>query len=582
MPYDQDLIEDQASPTFSVPQPASVTPLAFAVATTLGLSACGGDPSATSGSINSDAMAGPPASSPASPPASTISESQAARFLLQASMGVTREQIQRVQTLGYSAWLDEQFTIAGNGSRWDWLVKKGMNASTYRNSQAGFDSCAWRKLISSPDTLRQRITLALSEILVVSIQGLVNGGGWKAFAAANYLDLLEANCFGNYRDILQKVSTSTTMSLYLTYRGNTKYNPSTGALPDENYAREVMQLFSIGLIQLNLDGSAVMNNGIPAETYGLDDITGLARIFTGWDLDLTTSNTSTPDYHRRPLRLVPTKHEFGSSSFLGKTIPAGLRGEEALKMSLDILFAHPNVAPFISRQLIQRLVTSNPSAGYIKRVATVFNNNGGGVKGDMKAVIKAILLDDEARDESNLSNPQFGKLKEPMLRFCAWARSFAANSKSDTWLIGDTSDAGSRLGQSPLRSPTVFNYFRPGYVPPNTSIANSHLVAPEMQIVNESSVVGYVNFMQSAINASRDVGDLTADYRGLLSLADNASALVSELNLLLAANQIGSNSIALITQAINSMRSGSDGYRYQRIYAALTLVLASPEFIVLK
>lgn len=578
MPYDQDqkeegLLSEQSS-TLNTLHKSIVS----ALGATLGLSACGGETPSLTNSSNEAMMAGPPAA----PPAFSISETQAARFLLQASMGATREQIKRVQTLGYSAWLDEQFSLLGNGSRWDWLVKKGLNASTYRKSQAGFDSCAWRKLIVSPDTLRQRMTLALSEILVVSIQGLVNGAGWKAFAAANYLDLLEANCFGNYRDILQKVSMSTTMSLYLTYRGNAKYNPNTGALPDENYAREVMQLFSIGLIQLNLDGSVVMENGIPAETYGLDDITGLARVFTGWDLDLTTSNTSTPDYHRRPLRLVPNKHEFGSSSFLGKTIPAGISGEEALKMSLDILFAHPNVAPFISRQLIQRLVTSNPSADYIKRVATVFNNNGGGVKGDMKAVIKAILLDDEARNESNLSNPQFGKIKEPMLRFIAWARAFNAVSNGDTWLIGDTSDAGSKLGQSPLRSPTVFNYFRPGYVPPNTSIANSHLVAPEMQIVNESSVVGYVNFMQSAINASRGVGDLTADYRGLLGLADEAGALVNELNLLLAANQISPNSIALIAQAINSMRSGSDGYRYQRIYAALTLVLASPEFIVLK
>ncbi len=578
MPYDQDQPQDMTQA--NAPSIASnrVPALTTTLATSFALSACGGENGSPSTSTTSSNLAGPPAAINTT----AISETQAARFLLQASMGVTREQIQRVQSLGYNAWLDEQFAVPSNGTRWDWLVKKGMNASTYRTSQAGFDSCAWRKLISSPDTLRQRITLALSEILVVSIQGLVNGGGWKAFAAANYLDLLEANCFGNYRDILQKVSTSTTMSLYLTYRGNTKYNPTTGALPDENYAREVMQLFSIGLIELNLDGSPVTKNGLPVETYGLDDITGLARVFTGWDFDLTTSNTSTPDYHKRPLRQVATKHEYGSSTFLGKSIPANVSGEVALSMSLDILFAHPNVAPFISRQLIQRLVTSNPSPAYIARVATVFNNNGIGVKGDMKAVIKAILLDNEARDTSGTSNAQFGKIREPMMRFLGWARSFAATSKADTWLIGDTSDAGTKLGQSPLRSPTVFNYFRPGYVPPNTSIANANLVAPEMQIVNESSVVGYVNFMQAAINGSRGVGDLTANYQSLLLLADNANTLVAELNLLLAANQLSTASIALITNAINSMRSGVDTYRYQRIYAALTLVMASPEFIVLK
>ncbi|TXI95536.1 MAG: DUF1800 domain-containing protein [Burkholderiaceae bacterium] len=549
---------------------------AVVTALSVALSACGGNTDTKLPSTAESAPAGPPLASV------NISDEQAARFLLQASMGVTRTHIQRVQALGYSAWIDEQFTTAGNGSRWDWLVSKGMNAATYRNSQAGFDSCAWRKLISSPDTLRQRITLALSEIIVVAIQGLVNGGGWKAFAAANYLDLLEANCFGNYRELLQKVSLTTTMSLYLTYRGNTKYNPQTGALPDENYAREIMQLFSIGLLKLNQDGTPIVVNGANVETYGLDDITGLARVFTGWDFDLTTSNTSTPDYHRRQLKQVPIKHESGSASFLGQTIPAGVSGEVALSMSIDILFAHPNVAPFISQQLIQRLVTSNPSPAYVARVSAVFNNNGSGVKGDMKAIIKAILLDDEARQPSSSSDTTRGKIREPMLRFLAWARSLNAKSASDTWKLGDTSDAGSKLGQSPLRSPTVFNFFRPGYVPPNTSIANAGLVAPEMQIVSESSVVGYVNFMQTAVNGSRGVGDLKADYSALLPLADNATALVAELNLLLAANQISASNASLISNAIASMRTGSDSLRLQRIYAALTLVLASPEFIVLK
>ncbi len=512
----------------------------------------------------------------------SITQAEAARFLMQAGMGASRAQISRVQQLGYSAWIDEQFNLPLTTSRWDWLVSKGFHDATYRNSEAGFDACAWRKLISSPDVLRQRMTLALSEILVVSIDGLVNGGGWKSFAAANYLDMLEKNCFGNYRDILQKVTTSTAMSLYLTYRGNTKYNPITGALPDENYARELMQLFTIGLIKLNPDGSSVTKNGVPVESYSLEDITGLARVFTGWDFDLTTSNTTTPDYHRRALKQVPSKHENGTASFLGKTLPAGLAGEVQLGMSLDILFTHANIAPFISRQLIQRFVTSNPSAGYISRVSAIFINNGKGVRGDLKAVIKAILLDTEARSSANLSNPRFGKVREPLLRFLAWARTFNANSPADTWLIGNTNDLGTRLGQSPLRSPTVFNFFRPGYVPPNTAIANASLVAPEMQLVNESSVAGYLNFMQFAVNGSRRVGDLSADYRNLLPLADNATTLVNELNLLLAAQQISSNNITTIKNAISSMPSGTDSNRLQRIHAALTLVLATPEFIVLK
>lgn len=562
------------------------TTSAISAGVLLSLSACGGNSSITDNGDKQAASNNPNNAAMASAPANAslvaISETEAARFLAQAGLEITRDQIRKVQSLGYSAWLDEQIAMPPSMSRWDWLVSKGMNDISLRNSQAGFDACAWRKLINSPDTLRQRVSLALSEILVISINGLVNGGGWKAFAAAHYLDLLEANCFGNYRELLEKVSTSTAMSLYLTFRGNTKFNPTTGALPDENYARELMQLFSIGLLQLHQDGSVVLQNGIPSETYTLDDITGLARVFTGWDFDLSGSNLSTPDYHRRPLKQIPAKHESGASSFLGQTIPAGLSGEAALSMSLDIIFAHPNVAPFISRQLIQRLVTSNPSPAYVARVGAVFNANSAGIKGDLKAVIKAILLDEEARTPANLSKTDFGKVREPMIRFLNWARSFNANSASDTWRIGDTSDAGTKLGQSPLRSPSVFNFFRPGYVPPNSAIANANLVAPEMQIVSESSVVGYINFMQNAVSGARNVGDLRADYSALISLADKPQALVAELNLLLAANQIDSNNTNSIVNAIASMPIKNERERNQRIYAALTLVLAAPEFIVLK
>lgn len=556
-------------------QEANLTSLGtILVASSAVLSACGGG---GGGSTSTPSPGGGDA-----PPPVVVSDSMAARFLLQASLNVSRAQIQQVQTLGYDKWLDAQMALPASTSRWDWMVSKGFNDISYKNSEAGFDPSAWRKLISSTDGLRQRVCLALSEIFVVSVSGLVNGGGWKAFCAASYLDLLEQNCFGNYRDLLQKISTSTAMSLYLTYRGNAKFNPKTGAYPDENYAREIMQLFSIGLLQLNEDGTPKLSNGQAIETYANEDISGLARVFTGWDLDLSSSNMNTPDYLRRPLIQAPNLHETGASTFLGQTIAAGLSGEAALSASLDIIFAHPNVAPFISKQLIQRLVTSNPSAAYVGRISKVFNNNGSGVKGDLKALIKAILLDDEARNSAALSNPLFGKVKEPILRFVAWARTFTANSAGDAWAIGDTSDVASRLGQSPLRSPSVFNFFRPGYVPPNSGIASANLVAPEMQIVNESSVVGYINFMQSAITGVRYVGDLRADYSSLLTIAGDANALVDELNLLLAANQISSANISLIKTAVNSMPSSTDALKTQRIYAALTLVLATPEFIVLK
>ncbi len=504
-----------------------------------------------------------------------ITPHQAARFLTQASMGVSRAHIARVQVLGYAGWLDEQFAMAPSTSRWDALVAGGYNAPERKNSEAGADAAIWRKLLSSPDTLRQRVTLALSEILVSAIHGYV-GGGWRQFSAATYLDLLEAHAFGNYRTLLEVVSLCAPMGEFLTYRNNARFNPKTGALPDENYARELMQLFTIGLVQLNLDGTPRLDDGEVQETYGLDDISGLARVFTGWNYDMAGADASTPDFKRRPMVLNAARHERGAKTFLGTTIAAGTSGSASLSLALDTLFAHPNVAPFITRQLIQRLVCGDPAPAYVARVATVFNDDGTGLKGNLRAVLRAILLDDDARGAAALSDPRSGKLREPVLRLAAWARAFGAHSPSNAWAIGNTSDAGSKLGQSPLRSPSVFNFFRPGYVPPGAV----GMAAPEFQITNESTVVGYVNYMQNVV--SRGVGDVRADYSAVLPLADTAGVLVDELNLLLAAGQLSDATVALITDAIASMPLGRDGARRNRLYAALVLVLAAPEFLIQK
>jgi uncharacterized protein (DUF1800 family) len=502
---------------------------------------------------------------------------EAARFLAQASLGATHAHIARVQSIGYAAWIDEQMAVPISSTRFDDLLADGYG-SVNSADRTGFDHVAWRKLITAPDTFRQRITLALSEIVVVTVAGV--GGGWPGFSASTFLDLLDANAFGNYRTLLQAISTSAPMSEFLTYRGNVKYNPATGAQPDENYARELMQLFTIGLQQLELDGSVKSVGGVPLETYTLDDITGLARVFTGWNYDFAGGNNSKPDSHRRPLIQNPAQHELGSKTFLGSTIPAGTDGVASLTMALDILFAHPNVAPFISRQLIQRLVSSNPTPGYIARVATVFNNDGTGVKGNLKAVIKAILLDDEARKIDAQPADRSGKQREPILRFTAWARAYGAASTSDKWHIDNTSSGAYALGQSPLRAPSVFNFFRPGYVPPNSAIAISGLVAPEFQITNESSVAGYVNFMQKAV--STGVGGFKADYSSLMPLADDAAALVSDIALVLAADQLTASTKSTIIAAVDSVPPGTDPNRLKRIYTAMLLVLASPEFIVLK
>lgn len=492
-------------------------------------------------------------------------------------MGATREHIAQVQSIGYAAWLDEQIALPASPTRWDYLLSRGYNSIGNKNGEAGADAAIWRKLLSSPDTLRQRVTFALSEILVTSISGL--SGGWKAFTAAAFLDLMETEAFGNYRRLLEKVSTSAAMGEYLTYRGNVKFRASTGAMPDENYARELMQLFTIGLVRLDLDGTPRLAGGQQEETYGLDDIAGLARVFTGWNYDLAGGNTDSPDYKRRPMTVTASAHETGTKQFLGKTIAAGASGEESLKQALDTIFAHANVAPFVSRQLIMRLVCSNPSPAYVTRVATVFNNDGTGARGNLGAVVKAILLDNEARSAPQMAD-QFGKQREPILRLAAWARAFKASSASDAWAVGNTSDPATRLGQSPLRAASVFNFFRPGYVPPNSAVATAGMVAPEFQLTNESSVVGYINFMQTVV--SRGVGDVRADYTALLPLADTAQQLLDELNLVLAANQLSTSTLSLLRGAIDSMPAGNDAARTNRIHAALTLVLAAPEFIIQK
>ena len=571
-------IDSDLEHTLEANSPRRAVPAA-AVLTAALLSACGGGGDSGPGP-GTPAPAPTPPVVPPPPVVEVPTEMQASRFLAQASMGATREELAKVRSLGYAGWLDAQFSMAPTSARWDWLVAGGYNALANKNSEAGADASQWRKLLSSPDTLRQRVTLALSEIVVAAVTGFV-GGGWKAFSAAAFLDILEENAFGNYRTLLGQVSLSAPMGEFLTYRGNVKFNAATGAMPDENYAREVLQLFTIGLVQLNLDGTQKLTSGLPTETYTLDDITGLARVFTGWNYDLPAgANTDTPDFKRKPMTQTASRHETGTKSFMGTTIAAGVDGAASLTQALDAIFAHANVGPFISRQLIQRLVCSNPTPAYVARVASVFNDDGAKVKGNLKAVVKAILLDDEARTAAKLSDPAFGKLREPVLRLTAWARAFKATSPSEAWGVGNTSDPGTRLGQSPLRSPSVFNFFRPGYVPPGSAIGNAGMVAPEFQITNESTVVGYVNYMQNVI--SKGTGDVKANYATLLPLADTAQALLDEINLLLVAGQLSVATVALIKGGLDAMPAGTEAARLNRIYAALVMVMAAPEFIVQK
>jgi uncharacterized protein (DUF1800 family) len=370
------------------------------------------------------------------------------------------------------------------------------------------------------------------------------------------------------------------MGSYLSYRGNRKANAATGSLPDENYAREVMQLFSIGLLELNVDGTPKLVAGATKETYVQDDVSQLARVFTGWDLDTSVGTVDTPDRYMRAMVQIPARHELGTKSFLGTTIAANTDGVQSLKLALDALLAHANTGPFVSRQLIQRLVTSNPSAAYVGRVAAVFNNNGSGVKGDLKAVVRAVLLDADARSDANLTQANWGKLREPLIRFIHWARTFGAVSPDDSWNVGDLSDPATRLGQSPLRATTVFNFFRPGYVPPNSDLGTQGITAPEFQITTETSVAGWINFMQRTVNTG--VGNVKGVYTALMPLVSDSAALLAELNVLLAAGQISASTLALMKTALDTISTSTTTGQNNRLYAALTLVLAAPEYIAQK
>lgn len=561
-------VEAAAAPLVAAPDAAAIPPpatAALAVAGSAMLAACGGDSAS-------------PSPSPSPTPVPTVlTQQQASRFLSQAAIGYAHTDISTVANGSIQSWLSAQFALARPQKFWDFLKAGSYDAAANINNNAGYEAMVWSQLMGSNDVLRQRIGLALLDQWVVSIDGLT--GSWRAFAMAAYFDILWDNAFGNYRDLMEGVSTSVAMGLYLTFLGSVKANPGTGAIPDENYARELMQLFTIGLYQLNMDGTQVLSGGAPVPTYAQADVSQAARVWTGYTY--ANAINATPDRLQLPMINNPSTHESGATSFLGISIPAGNDGPTSRKLALDGLFNHANVPPFVSKQLIQHLVTSNPSPAYVQRVATVFANNGSGVRGDMKAVITAILIDSEARDDATaLASTNFGKVREPVVRLVQWAKAFGVTSPTNQWPFGNTSSTANRLAESPGHAPSVFNWFRPGYVPPGTTLASNGLVGPEFQIVNEPSVVAYVNFMAAVI--ANGAGEAKPDYSALTVLATSSQALLDELNLVLAAGQISAATIAQMKAALDTISVSTSAGLNNRIYAAITLVMAAPEYLVLR
>jgi uncharacterized protein (DUF1800 family) len=550
------------------------------VAVALAAAACGGSNSSSSedGTLVSR-LRGSLIEASAS---TALTSDEASRLLAQGTFGADRAEVDRVTGMTTSAWLDEQFAVPRTESHFSWLQAQGYtNPDQHIFAQGTVEYSMWRKFLSSPDQLRQRMVYAMTQILVVNVQA--TEGWWPAYKLAYYLDVIEEHAFGNYRQLLEAVTLSQAMGEYLSMRGSRKADAG-GRQPDENYAREIMQLFTIGLVQLNADGTPAMVNNRAVPAYTEDDVKGLARVFTGWEEQPATRDTPT-GWLDRPMRHLADRHEAGSKTFLGTTVAAGTNGTDGMRTALDALFNHPNVGPFLGRQLIQRFVTSNPSSAYVSRVAAAFADDGNGVRGDMKAVLRAVLTDGEARNlKAARSSTTAGKLREPVLRFSQWARASKVSSPSGQWRLGDLSDPASRLGQSPLRSPSVFNFYRPGYVPPGTSIAGASRVAPEFQITTETSVVGYLNFMQNVIGSTTGFNgsDLTADYSAWIAVADDAAALAAQANLVLAAGQLPVQRETLVRDAVASIAVANDSDRRRRVQTALLLTLAAPDYLAMK
>ncbi|MCE9659685.1 MAG: DUF1800 domain-containing protein [Burkholderiales bacterium] len=475
---------------------------------------------------------------------------EASRFLMQATMGPSEAEITRLSGMTYGAWLDEQLAKPQTLHRlYINQAAADLTSVGQQLSNTNFWDSWWSQALGADDQLRQRVTFALSEIMVISFADATLRNQTRG--VASYYDMLGEKAFGNFRDLMESVTYHPMMGIYLSHRGNMKEDAATGRVPDLNFAREITQLFAVGQYKLNLDGTNIMgSDGRPAVAYKSADLEGLSQVFTGlsWYAGpQLTDRTSArfigqnPNLERdwRPMQAYDeytantSYHSISDKVFLGTTIPAMTKPttDADVKIALDTLFNNPNVGPFIGKQLIQRLVTSNPSPAYVARVAAKFNDNGSGVRGDMKAVWKAILLDSEARTIS--TSVSAGKVREPVLRLSNMLRAFNATSVSGRYTgIGLTDDPATSLSQTPMFAPTVFNFFRPGYVPTSKAITDANLVVPELQIATDVSVAGYMNFIRNwtALSTTRDI---VHKYDAEMALATTPTALVDRMNLLL-------------------------------------------------
>jgi uncharacterized protein (DUF1800 family) len=497
---------------------------------------------------------------------------EAVRFLNTATFGANQRDVTHLNGMTPAAWIREQARLPAS------CHLPALNQTQSNDSRDNRLEVWWRHAVTAPDQLRQRVAFALSQIFVVSE---VNSP-IPQNALAGWYDILVRNAFGNYRDLLEQVTLSPVMGSYLSMLNNRKPNRVEGIRADENYAREIMQLFSIGLVELNPDGTPRQVNGSSVPTFTQKEIEGLARVFTGWSFGDALYFGEGDDW-RKPMKPFQSYHDRGAKTIVGDTlIASGGTAEQDLAAALDTIFNHPNVGPFFGKLLIQRLVTSNPSPAYVARVAAKFNNNGSGVRGDLLATMRQVLLDKEALGSIN-ENPEFGKMREPVLVMSHLWRLFSASAWEGTYFYQRWDDP---LGQTPLASPSVFNFFKPGFSP-SGPLKDAGLVGPEFQLVNDPHNVEYLNELFARINHYRkdnpwaDRRDILIGIGALKSRAADPVGLVNYLSTYLAGGRLPlevKNRLVAYLQTVPLDTWEGEGTR--RALDALYLVISSPYYLI--
>lgn len=507
------------------------------------------------------------------------SREEASRFLMQASFGPTKDEIDKVTAIGLTGWMDEQMAMSPSLSRQTmWLNGANYSATLWKD--------AWWKLsLGSPDQLRQRIAYALSQIFVVGFQG----GSWvgdNPLVQASYYDHLIQRSSGTYRELLNDVTYSPVMGFYLSHLRNRKSDPETGRFPDENFAREIMQLFSVGLWELHPDGTRKIDqNGLNIPTYDNATITEMAKVFTGMSFSRNGINSSLVDFfsgvsgnaYLYPMKVFELEHEPGLKTLIGGVVlndtangGEALTGDEEVQATLDTLASHENTAPFISHLLIQRLTSSNPKPEYVQRVSEAWHLRGGAESGSFKRVMEAILLDQEARSQDD---PDRGKVREPVIRVAHLLRVFDYRNSRQTYPFRAKFLQGV-LGQHPMLSESVFNFYLPAFSPPG-EMAELGWVSPEMQIADASQLIDSDNLLKSMVESG--YGGLTPDFSQELALAGNTEVLLDHLVGLLCSRDIAAETRAVITAAVEAQ-----GDARSKVNTAVHLLVGSPEAATLR